>query len=106
MVKLYLFLHRDRVSAKRLQAKGADVRLDIERDTLCHETHERTPSSFLMCAERALTTSWEARGRPRALKAPTACWIWETVESSLTAARRRSRVSFDTGIWDKNTHQC
>lgn len=61
-------------------------------------THAMTLSSLLIRAVRAPTTSWEARGSPRELSALTARWIWVMVESSLTAARRISRVSLDTGI--------
>ena len=57
-----------------------------------------TFSSLLMRTRRAVTTSWDASGRPRAVRAPTAWWIWATVESSLTAARRISLVSLDNGI--------
>lgn len=57
-----------------------------------------TFSSLLMRARRAATTSCEATGRPRAVRAPTAWWIWATVESSLTAASRMSLVSLDSGI--------
>lgn len=62
-------------------------------------TYAITLSSLLMRPDRAPITSWEAIGNPRELRALTARWIWLMVESSLTAARRMSRVSLDTGIY-------
>lgn len=62
-------------------------------------TYAMTLSSLLMRPVRAPTTSWEAKGSPRELIALTARLIWLMVESSLTAARRMSRVSLDTGIY-------
>lgn len=62
-------------------------------------TYAITLSSLLMRPKRAPMTSWDAIGNPRELRALTARWIWLMVESSLTAARRMSRVSLDTGIY-------
>lgn len=62
-------------------------------------TYAITLSSLLIRPDRAPITSWEAIGKPRELRALTARWIWLMVESSLTAARRMSRVSLDTGIY-------
>lgn len=65
-------------------------------------TYAITLSSLLIRPVKAPTTSWEASGSPRELMALTARWIWVIVESSLTAARRMSRVSLDTGIYEVN----
>lgn len=69
-------------------------------------TYAITLSSLLIRPDRAPITSWEAIGKPRELRALTARWIWLMVESSLTAARRMSRVSLDTGIYGSINRKC
>lgn len=96
---------RARMILRRGTKEPPEPTKQIVRNDFVMGTHAKTWSSLEMRAFRALTASCEARGSPRELRALTDWWIWDAVESSLTAASSKSRVSFDTGIWHVTTQK-